>query len=155
MPYSYYDDDDYVHEGDVYNDFSGDAENVVQARDVYGEFNYYESDDDVNWYDIPNWAQPAVFAAVFLVFTSYSNLFTSTYIALFDWIKLLASTAILVVALTSAYYWSAGGLLERRYRYLRLFIVLLLAVLGYKYGAVTPLFGPLGKIISGWLIWHF
>lgn len=190
MSNPYYDDDDgdgeeddddiyYVDydDSEVSNDFSGVADNLIQARDIYGDVNFYEphenyyethenyhvthenyydgGDETVDYYTIPVFAQPAVFLALFLGSSSYSYLFATVHLSVFDWLKLLASTIILLPALASAYYWSAGGVFERRYRYFRLFIALLVIILAYKYGSGVPLVGNLSKLVSGWLIWRF
>ncbi|MBE9375593.1 hypothetical protein IQ251_14160 [Saccharopolyspora sp. HNM0983] len=146
------------HEDDdsfIYNEFYGEAENIVQARDVHGGVNYYEADDDTFEYSIPPYALTAVFVALFIVAAAYSILLAMTEMSFFLWLRLGVSTILLLVVFASAYYWSAGGLYERKFRYLRLFFALISVMLGYNYGVQVPLISEIGEFFSSWLVWRF
>lgn len=143
-----YDDyDDYNH-----NDFSGDAENVVQARDVHGGINYYDRDYGTFEYQIFPYAGLIYYFALFVAASTYSHLWSNMTLGIFDWIKIVISTCVLVGAFLTTHSWIFNN---PSFRFLRFTLALIVILVGYNQGErIEPLL-KLNETISGWLIWQF
>ncbi|WP_406692309.1 hypothetical protein REH65_10680 [Saccharopolyspora sp. ID03-671] len=157
-----FDDDDEIDEY-YYNDFSGQAEYVVQAGPLNGgvELNdvdishhshYYDRDYDTFEYSIMRGAGFLFFLALFIAGSTYAALFAELDLAFFDWVKLAISSGILTVVFVTSEHWIFDN---PSFGFLRFFVSVILIILGYNYGENLQALQELNSIISGWLVWKF
>src|SRR3954470_16579995 len=129
-----YDDDD--EDGSVDNHVSGVAENSVQARDIYGDVSFYSTSDSyeedygILYGTVFRGAGLAYFAALFILAASYSSLIITGDLTFWDWIKLVVSTAVLVVVLVRTEW----ALFDDRFSSVRRLAIVLVFFLGFGEG---------------------
>ncbi|GAA1288262.1 hypothetical protein [Saccharothrix xinjiangensis] len=150
---SYYDDDDDdAHDGDSYNDHSGWTYNSVQARNIYGGIHHHSADSsvDAGVYFYPG-IIAALAAALFLVASSYAQIFLNLDLAIWEWFK-LAGSSLLVIPV---FYATERGFHGDVFSPLRLFLAVVIIVAAFVYGTDWPPTRGFAEFIGNWLVWRF
>jgi hypothetical protein len=141
-----------------FNEFSGTAEDVVQARDIYGDVTFHStteaSEPSNQGYvvgTVYRGAGVAYFFALFVLSTAYARVVAEAGLGFWDWGKLAASTVALVTVFVRT-EWAIFGNLFTSLRRLAMAVVV---ALGIVQGPHWESFGELATLLGHWLIWRF
>jgi hypothetical protein len=142
----------------LYNDSSGTAENVVQARDIYGDVSFSstaetseQSDHGLVFGTVYRGAGVAYFVALFVFATAYARVVTELAPDFWGWAKLAISTIALVTVFVRT-EWAIFGYLFTSLRRLSMAVVV---ILGIVQGPHFESLKKLTALLGHWLIWRF
>ncbi|SEC60184.1 hypothetical protein SAMN04489727_4358 [Amycolatopsis tolypomycina] len=145
-------------EGQFVNDFSGTADDIVQARDIYGDVNFHSSTEVFEASDqgyvagtVYRGAGVAYFLALFLLSVAYTRVVAEADLGFWDWPKLAASTLALVTVLVRTERAIFGDLFTS----LRRLAMAVVVALGIGQGPHWESFEKLTVLLGHWLVWRF
>ncbi|WP_030107552.1 hypothetical protein [Actinoalloteichus caeruleus] len=142
------DDEEFAH----INHYSGDVTNVVQARDIHGDVNYYERDHGVFHYRIFRYAGATLFLTLFVTAAAYSHLVNDMRLTWWEWALLPVVTAGLVLVMFHTHSWIYPN---PSFRSFRAFLAIALIALGYNYGPQLDVVGDVSPVLAHWIVLRF
>ena len=148
--------DDEEDDDPFFNDFSGTAEDIVQARDIHGNVSftshtYGPSDHGMVVGTVFRGAGLVYFFALFVFATTYAGLLLDANLGFWDWVKLVISSIVLV----GVFIRTEWAIFDDLFASLRRLLMLVVVVLGFAEGARLEFLKDLTTVLGQWLTWHF
>ncbi|MFB9903632.1 hypothetical protein [Allokutzneria oryzae] len=148
----YYDDEDDPDYEDArtHNDFSGYAQNSVQARDIHGDVNFHSGEREY-FTALPWGFSVAAYAVLFLVASAYVHVVVTFDLVVRDWVKLVISTVIVLPVFLATEYRLHGA----EFAALRFLVAVIVVALAIHQGAEMQSISGIVGLFSEWLVWRF